>query len=97
MKTFTVGAVLDKYRYNTSIRFDFMLPMANFEDLQLVEKLDWSYLTDATFIVLSDGSDPNVLKSEMAEYVKIQNSYDPEWKVQNFDLILFGRTCSAKF
>lgn len=97
VKTFTVGAVLDKYRYNTSIRFDFMLPMANFEDLQLVEKLDWSYLTDATFIVLSDGSDPNILKSEMAEYVKIQNSYDPEWKVQNFDLISLDELAQRNF
>lgn len=97
IKTFTVGAVLDKYRYNTSIRYNFMLPMKNFEDLGFADKLDWSYLTDATFVVLKDGTNPVQLESELSEYVAVQNSFDPEWAIESFELISLNELAQKNF
>ncbi|MEQ9303681.1 MAG: ABC transporter permease, partial [Marinoscillum sp.] len=87
IKTYTVGAVLDKYPFNSSLRFNFLLPMGQFSDLGLVEKQDWSYFTDATFVMLKDGADPIELTKQTNQYTAIQNSFDPEWKVESFELI----------
>ena len=97
VKTFTVGAVLDKYRYNTSIRLDFMIPMANFEEIGMAKKLDWAYLTDATFVVLQDGTDPNEFKSELLQYIEVQNSFDPEWIIEDFELISLNELSQRNF
>ncbi|MEQ8470144.1 MAG: ABC transporter permease [Marinoscillum sp.] len=93
IKTFTVGAVLEKYPYNSSMRFNFLLPMEQLRELQLVDKFDWSYFTDATFIMLKDGADPLALTEQADQYISTQNSFDPEWKVESFELISLETLC----
>ncbi|MFY0687130.1 MAG: ABC transporter permease [Cyclobacteriaceae bacterium] len=86
-KSFIVGAVLDEYPYNTSMTYDFFLPMENFFDLKFEDRYDWSYFGDATFVVLEEGADPAMLTSQMDPYIEIQNEQESDWKIKSFELI----------
>ncbi|MFY0605664.1 MAG: ABC transporter permease [Cyclobacteriaceae bacterium] len=87
VRSYTVGTVLEKYPYNSSIRFNFILPIDNFMTLGLRDNLDWSYFTDATFAVLQDQTDPQLIEDQMNQYVSVQNSFDPEWQIERFELV----------
>ncbi|MBR08926.1 MAG: hypothetical protein CMP48_14755 [Rickettsiales bacterium] len=87
VKSFTVGAVLDQYSYNTSMRFNFILPIAHLEEIATDKTLDWGYFTDATFVLLKESANPGELIAQLDSYVATQNNFDPEWEIESFDLM----------
>jgi putative ABC transport system permease protein len=73
-KTFQVGAVLEEYPNNNSFGYDFLLPMQQFEQLEFSESKDWEYLTDASFVVLSNGTTPKDVLPLLDPYVEATNA-----------------------
>ncbi|MEK6783799.1 MAG: ABC transporter permease [Bacteroidota bacterium] len=83
-REFTVGAVVDM-PYNSSIYFSILIPMVVFEDLKFKDAYDWSYLTDATFILLKPGHAISEVAASMNKYKNFQNSSSPEWPIEDFN------------
>jgi putative ABC transport system permease protein len=73
-KTFTVGAVLKEYPHNNSLNYSFLLPISQFEQLELAESNGWDYLADANFIVLREGYSGDQLASQLDQYREVFNS-----------------------
>lgn len=82
-KDFTVAGVIDLPENNT-LYFDFLLPMDTFLDLGLKDTETWSYLTDATFVLLKEGRTISEFTPFLSNYVKLQNQSNPEWLTQEF-------------
>ncbi|MEQ8906583.1 ABC transporter permease [Ekhidna sp.] len=85
VKRLVVGAVLEKYPYNTSIGFDFYLPMENFYDLEFENANDWAFMTDANFILLKEGESISSIYDSFDKYKELQHGSNPEWKVRSFE------------
>ncbi|MEO9484533.1 MAG: ABC transporter permease [Ekhidna sp.] len=85
LKRLTVGAVLDEYPYNTSMNFDFYLPMDNFHDLGFKGTKGWAFMTDATFILLKKGEKISTVEERYDDYIELQRSSNPEWKIKAFE------------
>ena len=89
IKRMTVGAVLEKRPYNSSMGNDFYLPIQNYFDLDYGDRNDWSYLTDATFVMLKEGESIEPILNSFDEYQELQNASDPEWKVTSYEPYIF--------
>ncbi|MEM7299334.1 MAG: permease prefix domain 2-containing transporter, partial [Bacteroidota bacterium] len=87
IRRMTVGAVLDKNPYNSSIQYDFYLPIDNFFDLEYDVTNDWAFMTDATFVLIKEGEDISSLEKSYDEYIALQNGSNPEWKITSFNPI----------
>ncbi len=83
VRDFVVTAVADLPDNNT-LHFSVVLPMDAFLDLKLKDAYDWSYLTDATFVLLKDGQHIESLEPLMAKYKKLQNESNPDWVISEF-------------
>lgn len=86
-KRFLIGAVMDKFLYNDNLRHHFYIPISNFFDSRLQDQYDWSYLTDATFVLLKEGQDVQQLKNSYNEWIALQHGSNPEWLIQDFEAI----------
>jgi putative ABC transport system permease protein len=75
-KTFTIGAVLEEYPTNNSFNYGFLLPMEQFEQLELSSSKGWKYMTDANFVVLKDGYSPENLLPLLDSYQAAINKTD---------------------
>jgi putative ABC transport system permease protein len=84
IKRMTVGAVMDKQPYNSSFRHDFYVPIQNFLDLKLEDNYDWSYLTDATFVLMKEGESISSLTDSYENYIELQHGSNPEWEIEGF-------------
>lgn len=84
IKRMIVGAVMDKVPYNSSISHDFYVPMQSFLDLRLKDNYDWSYLTDATFILVKEGESIASISDSYEDYIALQHGSNPEWKIDGF-------------
>jgi len=80
---FTIGAVFEK-PYNSSLYPQILFSMEDFMDLKLKDTYDWSYLTDATFIMLKPSYDVKQLEGSMDKYRVLQNAASPEWVIEGF-------------
>ncbi len=87
IKRLTVGAVLDEYPYNTSMNYDLFIPMDNFFDLDFKGTKGWAFMTDATFVLVEEGESIASIEDSYDDYVKLQNSSNPEWKLEAFEAI----------
>jgi ABC-type antimicrobial peptide transport system permease subunit len=87
-KRLQVGAVLEKYPYNASIGFDFYISMDNFDDLEFENTNDWSFMTDASFIMLREGESISSIYDSFDRYMEAQHGSNPEWKVRSFEPLL---------
>lgn len=81
---FTVGAVLNDLPGNSSIRFDNLIAMNAFETLKPEDANDWSFFTDATFIMLKPGHQISEVSSRMDKYKSIQNEASLNWPIIEF-------------
>lgn len=81
---FTVGAVLDEFPGNASIRFSNLISMHAFENLQSKSDFDWSDWTDATFAMLKEGHTVSELVPSMNQYKDLQNRANPDQPIQEF-------------
>lgn len=87
IKRMTVGAVLDEFPYNSSMNFNFYVPIQNFFDLNMDDHYGWDYMTDATFVQLKSGYDISTLESSYEEYIQLQHASNPEWKIRKIEPI----------
>lgn len=81
---FTVGAVLDEFPGNASIRFSNLISIRAYEHLQLRSDVDWSDVTDATFAMLKEGHAVSELAPSMNKYKEFQNRANPDLPTQEF-------------
>lgn len=84
-KRFVIGAVLEKYSHRASFGWGVYIPFENFVDLKLIDNYDWSYMTDATFVLMKEREAVSALSNKYEEYVAIQNGSNPEWDVKGFE------------
>lgn len=96
-KRLTVGGVLDKQPYNSSMVFDFYLPISNYFDLGFEQRNDWSYMTDATFIMMREGEHIGSLSSSFDDYITTQNGSDPDWKVTKIEPVVLSELSRRSF
>lgn len=80
---FTVTGVSDIPKNNT-LHFSIIVSMDVFQNLKLKDVYDWTYLTDATFILLKPGHEIGSLEGQMAKYKKLQNEANPDWPIESF-------------
>lgn len=85
IEEFTVSAVVDPPANNT-MYFNFLLSMDVFLDLNLKDEYDWTYLTDATFVLMKPGHSAEEMTSALNSYVTLQHLSSPEWLTENFKL-----------
>ncbi len=85
IKRFTVGAVLDEFPYNAGLRESLCIPIENFFDVTDEQNYDWSYLTDATFILMKEGESITSIADSYPEYIELQHGSNPEWNIKSFD------------
>ncbi len=83
---FMVGAVLDRPQ-NSGMWFSILVSMEKFQDLKFKDAYDWSYLTDATFVLLKPGHDISEVQTAMETYRLLHNNSSPEWPIESFDLV----------
>lgn len=83
IREFTVGAVIDR-PVTSSFYFSIFLPMDVFNDLKFKDEYDWSYLTDATFILLRDGSTIGEVSGQMDRYKNLQHESLPDYYVESY-------------
>ncbi|WP_462249881.1 ABC transporter permease [Ekhidna sp.] len=97
IKRLTVGAILDKYPYNTSIAYDFYIPIDNFYDLNFENTKGWSFMTDATFILLKEGESITSIEESYDGYKELQHSSNPEWKIKSFQALPLSELSTSSY
>jgi ABC-type antimicrobial peptide transport system permease subunit len=80
---FIVGAVMERPA-TSSLYPEILLSMQKFEDLKFKDNYDWSYLTDATFVLLKSSVSISDLSDGMEKYKKLQNASSPQWQIVDF-------------
>lgn len=80
---FTVGAVIERPS-GSSLYPTVLLSMEKFNDLKFKDAYDWSYLTDATFILLRPSHSIIELHDAMNGYKSLQNAASPQWVIADF-------------
>ncbi|MEO9966068.1 MAG: ABC transporter permease [Reichenbachiella sp.] len=86
-QSFLVGAVLKKYPANSSFGFDIMIPMENLFDIKGYEKMDWDFLTNATFVEMASGHHPSELDDQMTEFANRHNIAATDWTINIFEFV----------
>ena len=97
IKRFLVGAVLDKAPYNASFEYDFYLPMENFHSIGFENTTGWSFMTDATFIMMKKGESIRSIQDSFDTYLAAQHGSNPEWKVRSFEPIPLTRLSNQSY
>jgi putative ABC transport system permease protein len=83
---FTVSGVIERPE-NSGMFPTVLLSMDKFADLKFKNAYDWSYLTDATFVLLKAGHTPLEIAPALTKYKTLQNSSSPEWMIEDFEFI----------
>jgi len=86
-RRFEVGAVMDKFLYNDNLRHHFYIPIDNFYDLKFQDHYNWSYFTDATFVLLNEGQDIETLQRSYEDWISLQHGSNPEWLIKDYESI----------
>lgn len=84
VRRFEVGGVIDALPGNASFSHDLYLSIDHFFDLRFREHYDWSYLTDATFVLLKPGHSVTEIADSFDQYRALQNASDPGWIIESF-------------
>lgn len=85
VQDFTVTGVADLPENNT-LHFNVVLGMDVFQSLRLKDQYDWTYLTDATFVMLKPGQPAASLLPLLDKYKKLQNESNPDWPITDFKI-----------
>jgi putative ABC transport system permease protein len=86
-REFTVGAIMEDTPANSSMYFDYLLPMSVWEDLNPDRVNDWSKASSVTFVLLKEGATPNQLVPTLENFKKIQNASSSQWPVVSTELV----------
>ena len=85
---FTISGIIDLPASNT-LHFQVLLNIEVFFDLKQKDEYDWSYLTDATFLLLKENHRIEEVYSSMDKYKKLQNESSPNWMISEFKFYPF--------
>ncbi len=84
---FVIQAVAEQRPSKSSFGFQVLIPYENKRDIEIYESIDdWSVLTDANFVLLKPGTNPNEVLGLMEPYLKVQNEANDSWPIQKFKL-----------
>lgn len=70
--SFQVSAVIKNLPSNSSIEFDFILPVEFFEELWDYDLTDWNANSFNTFIKVKKGADTNALEKQLKNHVRLR-------------------------
>nr|WP_320118437.1 ABC transporter permease [uncultured Marinifilum sp.] len=70
--SFQVSAVIKNLPSNSSIEFDFILPVEFFEELWDYDLSDWNANSFNTFIKVKKGTDTNALEKQLKNHVRLR-------------------------
>ncbi len=97
IRRFFIGGIMDEYPSNASFYLHFYISMEVFFDIHSEKHFDWSYLTDATFILLKEGQEIGSVESSYEKYVELQNQSDSKWKSMEFTTISLPQLSKRSF
>lgn len=83
---FTVGAVIQRPE-NSGMYPTVLLAMEKLEDLKFQQNYDWSYQTDATFVMFKPEHSYAEIAGSMSKYKALQNTSSAEWRIADFEFI----------
>ncbi len=69
-----------------TLHFDLLLNMDVFLGLKLKDQYDWTYMTDATFVMMKPGHGVEEIVPLMNKYKKLQNESSPDWMIEDFKI-----------
>ena len=82
VRTYTVGAVVEKIPRNSSIQFDIL---THYDNLRAFGELDdWKRWGLVTFIEVSDPAPLAALNDRLTPYLDLQNAARPDWEIERF-------------
>lgn len=87
--SYFVQGVAKKFPINAGFVFNILLNYQNYENANQVNIGDWKHKTSATFVQLNDPRDIEIIKSKMTQYIKLQNSVDADWQIEEFLFVPF--------
>ncbi|MEL6560930.1 MAG: ABC transporter permease, partial [Bacteroidota bacterium] len=87
IQRFTVGAVMEKQPYNSSLTGQIYIPFDNFESIYLEEKYNWSHRADATFVQLKAGKNLSDISGSFSKYIDLQLGSNADWKMEKINPI----------
>jgi putative ABC transport system permease protein len=95
-ETFTVNGIAADITSESSFRNYIFLPIQKLESLGLIESDDWSKWVSATFILLKDPADFNLLEDKMSKYTHIQNESNDNYPIRSFSLDPISNIAKSK-
>ncbi|MEJ0029849.1 MAG: FtsX-like permease family protein [Bacteroidota bacterium] len=84
---FVVGAVMEDTPANSSMYFNFLLPMAKRESMTRGDKDPWSLFENVTFILLKESASPDQLEPTLTTIKETQNKSKSVYPVTKVELI----------
>ncbi len=98
-RLFTIRGIAEDVPYESSIRFEFLIPFSNSKNIwnEKIRNSGWSYVTVGTYVLLKEGTDPAVVNSKIPAFMDpiVAKHYEPgEYKValQPLSDIHFGNS-----
>jgi len=86
----TVAGIFQKIPMNSSFIFEALTSIDHFTYGNSIEPDDWTpWQQTSLYLRLNEGTDPQQVKSQLQQYVTIQNEAREEWKISEFDLVAF--------
>ena len=86
LQNFIVEGVIDKYPANTSFRFDMILLMENYFEINSLAKKDWSQWVDGTFIHVDDQNRIEQIVAAANRNLVIQNKANKGQEITGYRL-----------
>ena len=83
--SFVVSGVFSKSPENATFKTDIVLPISNYFELNPLKSIDWTNRANATFVLLKDNANPNVLSDLMDSYQRQHNEANPYHMIQLFE------------
>lgn len=84
---FTVGAVAEDTPANSSMYFDFLLPMAIRDELNPKQREDWREFSRVTFVLLKPQTDTGQLNTTLASIRDTQRKANADFPIERIETI----------
>ncbi|MEM9887571.1 MAG: ABC transporter permease [Bacteroidota bacterium] len=85
-RVYTIKGVAAPFPENAGFSFDIMAGMNAYQDISESGMNDWANHVSSTFIQLKEGTDADLITSNMDKYISIQNEANKNLQVQAFVL-----------
>ncbi len=88
-KQLRITGVVEDLPMNSSIRFDLVTSTANLfnRNETPVSLQDWTYVTDATFLMLKSKDDQAMVSQALQNYLPVHNQMSKDWQLEKLTLV----------